>query len=740
MSRERRNSIALCLSSILAISLIFTCSLLTSCDDPVEMSPQETGIKIDNINAIAMEYEKNAMFISSGHTISKSLDNGKAVRLESSSIVIDHSAFIDGVPGHYDIHIEDKTTNRETSYKATVIESEIVSIKLGDFRKDYFLGENIIPQDVQIIKIRSDGTEVKAKPNEYQIGDSQYDNSQIGQYQISVTLLSNASFSLDYTVNVKDYTDISFDGKYSYIDNTYTFGAPNVFAFEIENNVMTHYYGEIYLSGLLEINIVDGNLIFSHPNITQTMRYVPAHRSFIVKGIAGDPDLECTSLANSDFVISVVGELTQNHHNSYIAKDGTLSYSTISYLTYNYGGIYTDSSFSTEIDYYTVFDENTTVVVGHKPVINEEQPYVGIWYRKDWRSLIYLEADLTMHSGRPEFSVTFTAQNDGQGNYMLRTNSQGNMYYVKNDDTLNLLHPETGEIYLTYRRYNPLTQLIVTINHNNSIDQFVINKGEAFEAMTIKDDEISWYSIPSYKGELLYNDITFYNATRQSNYLTDFTGYMFGDLSRYFTIEDNDWDDILTSGHRYVLVEYYRLEEVGRGYIAFFDKHSIDNSYDFKITPINGKDEVFYINISTQRINEANRSYFLRGLHINGNEQTFVQNLYPFGDLPIVGTYYASDNTELWISAKGCIGIVKHNTPTSYSVEMVRPLVKSISENEVLFIMRNYYEPSESARFTTYELKISRLNEHFTFVYEGKTFTRSDTPSAAFLRYEETLF
>lgn len=692
-----------------------------------------TGLSIENFNAIVTEYEKNISFISSGFELANLLDNGKTSQVLQDDLSVDYSQFNEGIKGKYNIKLSNKKTNKETSYEVEVVDLDVVEIKLLNYRQNYYFGEKIVPQDLKIVKVRSDGSEVVCKSTEYSIDETNFDSTQKGTYDVSVSLIGNSEFKIDYQVEVIDYDEHSFDGKYSYLIDSYKYGAPTVYAFEIKNGAITSYYSEILLNGSLNFDFSGNDLVVSCEGHSQKMVYNPEKRSFVVSGIAGDPDMECFKLFDGDYLLGIKGELVTYSQDKYVAKEGTLPYSTYAYLVHNYGGVYFDPKLSQEINCQSAFNQDTIVNVGTKQDNSSNKEYVGIWYREDWNKLIYLENDMTIHSGTWKNSKPFTATKNSEGNYVIRSTNYDVMIFNPIEDTLSLLDPETGEVYLVYHRFNENTQIIVTLKY----DQYVLNKGDSFVPMKVEQDRISWYELDNYNGEPLYENKDFSSVTSASVDMTLYDEYIYGNIHHYYKIESNDWDDKLKTGWRYVLVEYLEYEEVSRGYLAFSNYDLETRVTTFEVTPFDQNKEKYRFEIDRIKIQENDTMYYSNRINING--AYYQEDRYPFKELNVLGSYFTDEGDEIVLTSRGVLGIVKYGSNGGMSVSYEFPLLKSVSENEVIFLLKDYYEPDSSARFNYYEFKVTLENGQYYFIYNGKKYVRSEEPSKNYLD-QETFF
>ena len=527
----------------------------------VVLTPRDTELRILNNDDIVTTYEKNCSFISSGFEVAKKKSNGANEILDPSLYTVDSSQFKNGVEGTYPISIFlNSNKSVKTSYDVEVINDEVLSISLENYRDTYYVGETIIPSDITLIKECESGTNREAKITEYEFDTSQFNSSIVGTYEIKVTLISNPSFFLTYSVDVKDIDEADLSGRYAYVEPLTAGGEPTIFALEIDDNIVTSYYSEILLGGEMIKEVANGEIhIRGSLGGSQTMTYIPSERTLLVSGIAGDPDLPCFRINRLDAMITVDGALLRDYENAvkYVALNGHIPSATLAYLTNCYGGVYLTSSLGEKVTHEMEFLEDTKLYVGFKPVVDSKKPYLGKWFDDD--GLVRFTIYENEVYGRP-----YTVQDIGNGTYYIRINDGSILAYHFDTDTIDVLSLDDYSPWISLSHYVGGLQCLVSLNIPNERVEFVIDKGETLNPFYITDNKIISYNIPAYFGTPIEENVTFY-ATTVTKYMIDIDG-RFGGLKDYFEIV-GCWDvNRLNTQHSYWFNEYQDYELVKQGW------------------------------------------------------------------------------------------------------------------------------------------------------------------------------
>lgn len=534
-------------SIVMAVAIVIPLSVV--------LNPWDTGLQILNHDDIVTTYEKNCSFISSGFEVVKKKSNGTNEILAPSLYTVDSSQFRDGVEGTYPISIFlNSNKSIKTSFDVEVIDDEVLTISLGEYRDTYYVGETIIPSDITLIKECESGVDREAKITEYEFDTSLFNSSVVGTYEIKVTLISNPLFFSTYLVDVQDIDEADLSGRYAYKEPLTAGGEPTVFALEIESNIITSHYSEILIHGEMIKEVVDGEIhIRGNYGGTQTMTYLPSARTLLVSGIAGDPDLPCFRINRLDAMITVDGASLQDYEKEveYVALNGHIPSSTLEYLTNRYGGVYLTSSLGEKVTHEMEFLEDTMLYVGFKPVVDDEKPYLGKWF--DDSGLVRFTIDENEIYGRP-----YTVQDMGNDTYYIRLNDGSIFAYHFNTDVIDILNPEDYSPGISLNHYVGGLQCLVTLNianyYKSKVVEFVVNKGEILNCFYITDTSIVSYDIPNYLDTPIEEDLTF-SAYMKTKYMIDIWG-RYGGLKDYFELT-NCWSaDRLDSGHSYWFNEY----------------------------------------------------------------------------------------------------------------------------------------------------------------------------------------
>ena len=182
-------ALSACASLVLAGGLILTLILVNNKDNKNKMVLRpivENAMRLDNENEIVREFESNASFVFGG-TLTKKNADGKAIDINNSLVELDYSQFKKGTVGNYTINCHLKSDkNAYVSYNVLVNDEIIDHIKINNYRDTYYVGENVMNDDVEVIKVMKSGKEIHALPTEIVIDDSFFDSTQPGICQLTV--------------------------------------------------------------------------------------------------------------------------------------------------------------------------------------------------------------------------------------------------------------------------------------------------------------------------------------------------------------------------------------------------------------------------------------------------------------------------------------------------------------------------------------------------------------------------
>ena len=334
---------------LLSFSILCLAVLIITPTLYFNLSRKIESLRITNVEDLVLEYEKDTNFVSDGIEIEILYSDGSTSIAKDKEIVIDSSNFNSSKAGVYTIDIFLKNDeNIKTSYQVEVEDVYIEDISLLDYRKTYYLNEEISTKDVKLEKILSNGKTKEVKDSEINLDYSKLNTKTLGKYEIYVSLLTDDTFNLEYEVEVVEFRDIILKGLY-YIDNSMYFNSysPTTIALEIdENNIAKPIYSELIIEGELKTSLIDGKITVKDNKHNQEMYFDPFTKTFYVKGMMqGEPDFSLYYKDENDYIITLIGEGEDVPSDRFVAIDGKLNKDTYLYLTKVFGDIYLDSDF-----------------------------------------------------------------------------------------------------------------------------------------------------------------------------------------------------------------------------------------------------------------------------------------------------------------------------------------------------------------------------------------------------------
>lgn len=682
-------------SIVMAVAIVIPLSVV--------LNPCDTGLQILNHDDIVTTYEKNCSFISSGFEVVKKKSNGTNEILAPSLYTVDSSQFRDGVEGTYPISIFlNSNKSIKTSFDVEVIDDEVLTISLGEYRDTYYVGETIIPSDITLIKECESGVDREAKITEYEFDTSLFNSSVIGTYEIKVTLISNPLFFLTYLVDVQDINEADLSGRYAYKEPLTAGGEPTVFALEIEDNIVTSHYSEILIGGEMIKEVVDGEIhIRGSLGGSQTMTYIPNERTLLVSGIAGDPDLPCFRINRLDAMITVDGASLQDYEKEveYVAINGHIPSSTLEYLTNRYGGVYLTSSLGEKVTHEMEFLIDTKLYVGFKPVVDDEKPYLGKWF--DDSGLVRFTIDENEIYGRP-----YTVQDMGNGTYYIRLNDGSIFAYHFNTDVIDILNPEDYSPGISLNHYVGGLQCLVTLNianyYKSKVVEFVVNKGEILNCFYITDTSIVSYDIPNYLDTPIEEDLTF-SAYMKTKYMIDIWG-RYGGLKDYFELT-NCWSvDRLDTGHPYWFNEYKDYVLVKQGWTEI----------------VGGTKNLSSVTLLVHYDDNSTEELIFNGSLTLG-ETTYSESGPLWQGLSCLGEYYNEQDEKIIIDEYGRF-MYSVTTISEYTYQVYEGL-RMTSMSDTLITMIYYHQDEHDNRIVK-EATLELADERWVFTIDRGVYSQ----------------
>jgi len=665
----------------------------------VVLVPHDTELQILNHDDIVTTYEKNCYFINTGFEVGKKKSNGTNEILDPSLYTVDSSQFKDGVEGTYPISIFlNSNKSIKTSFDVEVINDEVLSISLEDYRDTYYVGETIIPSDITLIKECESGADREAKITEYEFDLSQFNSSVVGTYNIKVTLISNPNFFITYPVNVKDIDEADLSGRYAYKEPLTAGGEPTIFALEIENNIITSHYSEILICGEMIKEVINGEIhIRGSLGGSQTMTYIPNERTLLVSGIAGDPDLSCFRINRLDAMVTVDGELLKDYEKGveYVALNGHIPSATLEYLTNCYGGVYLTSSLGEKVTHEMEFLEDTKLYVGFKPVVDSKKPYLGKWFDDD--GLVRFTIYENEVYGRP-----YTVQDMGNDTYYIRINDGSTLAYRFDTDTLDILNFEDYTPRISLSHYVGGLQCLVSLNTPNKLVEFVVNKGETFNPFYITNNLITSYNIPTYLDTPIEESVTYF-ATMVTEYMIDIGG-RFGGLKDYFEIV-GCWDvGRINTGHSYWFNEYQDYELVKQGWTEI----------------VGGTKSLSSVTLLVHYDDGSVDSLIFNGTLTLG-ETTYTRSGALWQGFSCLGEYYNEQEEKIIIDEYGRF-MYSETSITGYTYQVYEALrVTSMSDSLITMI---YHHQDEHDNLVIKNATLELVGDKWVFTIERGVYTQ----------------
>lgn len=373
-----RKNLAYALSIVAVIALLIPIGLIFK---------KENGVKqivIANLNELAVEYQLNSNFISSGIVVKKQFADGREELCLSDEIEIDSSAFKVGVVGEYPITVTLKKNRKITTQYTVQINNEyLCGIDVELKRSVYFLGEKIGKDDIKVSKLLVNkelvgedfsgeigkvqqelAVKKEGKQSEYTIKKPEGFLTEEGVHDLGIVLNGNEQFSFNCTVFVQDLNNLYLDGLYAYTDENLQNG-PTFLAFAITQNFITSYYSEVALEGRITKQIVDGQIQITDADNLQKAIYSTVNGTLSFKDDVNNSNFICFKIGVNDFLIRLKGDNFYDNR-YYLAKGGKLSKGTVEYLKNTYGGIWKDEQRNEAVDENTIFTKDTSLFVGNK--------------------------------------------------------------------------------------------------------------------------------------------------------------------------------------------------------------------------------------------------------------------------------------------------------------------------------------------------------------------------------------
>ena len=705
----------------------------------------EKAMRLDNQNEILREFESNASFVFGG-TLTKKNADGKAIDINNNLVEIDSSEFKEGRVGNYTINCHLKSDrNAYVSYNVLVNDEVIDHIKINNYRNTYYVGESVLNDDIDIIKVMKSGKEVHALPTEIDIDDSNFSSSNPGKCSLSVNLLTNKAIKAEYEVDVKPLEEMDLHGDYAYELNYIKVGTPIIRAFNI-NGKITPEYSSIHISGKYKRTYESGQIIIdsadANSSTSQTIRYVPHTREMIVYSSRADRERICFLMSERDvtFTVGNVDDKWTNY--KFVAKNGYISDKEIDYFKFHYGGVYFDKDLTKPVNSLTHLDEDTTIYVGRKQIEAEETGYIGHWYSESSNnemSLTITQTGMGNYGSSNKSSYTASEEED-----QVIIRKQGYVYaYDKLDGHLYLLDEYSGKRTTEYQKYDPNTHFVCTlIDSISRAKRYIVYElGDSLNKSVVDTAVItrinaSYYYVNNiatpYYDEPIVEDVTAEGNVYHS-YLNSYFG-KYGSYNAYWQLTDNfgaDRQDRTDHHHFLTRVENGIATRVG--WVNF--SKVVTETHGVPVTDNYG--EQIYGNDGEPLYREVKESYFIahayfedhgvKEIKIASNSNTIdlgngwvAPNETIWSNMPFIGTYETEGGKRIGVLDNATLSerIVKDGDEEVNTIDCA---LVSLTENEIVI---NCVDKGSNSERIEFQLTINRINNRYQFTYNGETYFR----------------
>ena len=559
----------------------------------------EKAATLDNQNEVLREFESNASFIFGGN-ITKRNEDGKAIDVNESIVKVDDSEFKKGVTGNYTINCRLESDDKAlVSYNVIVNEDVIEEIAVVSKKSVYYMGETVLPSDVEIFKVMETGKTVRALPTEIGIDLRDYNAAEAGKYKVTAYLQTNKKIQVTYEVEVKPLEEIDLKGKYAYEMNDNRVGSPIVYAFEINDTIVPQ-YPNIIMEGDYTYSIINGQVLIKNGHYGQAITYIPETREMVVSGLDGAPDMKCFLMSDRDSLYSVKGLRSFDRDIKFVAKNGYISKKALDYFDATCSGIYTDTKLKSKVSSLEHFFKEETLFAGRDRTIVIDTGYIGDWYQEsDMNKLKISITDKAMgeyeNSNRPYVI-------DETKDEVIISCDDKNYSYDKSTGVLYLLSSD-GKRTIKYRKYDANVEAICQFIYDDSAnyESMVYKLGESINKRFITDN-ILYYAIASTyvdsNGvELAYNDepITKDMTVRGSfghRYMSSLMGKYGENYMSYWEVTDKFGADKMNGeeDHSYYLQRVEMGQVTRTGWFHFTEA----TREQYKIPYKNSHDEYVY--------------------------------------------------------------------------------------------------------------------------------------------------
>ena len=665
-------------------------------------------VRLANPRTVQRTYERNLSFVESGLSLSAQSPTGKTKVLSGDAIQVDASAFREGEPGDYPIHVSSEEGS--LTFDVEVIESEVVSIE-ASFRKGaYYDGEVPLSSDFLVEKVRDDGTKARATDSEIGLECGAIDSS-LGKVLITVYLKTNPSISVPMEVEVRPLEEIDLAGEYAYIDDYCAFGQPAVEAFSIKEGYFRPIYTEFVCEGEMSLSVEDGKVRMKLPGYNQGGTYDPSTRTFWIDGIAGDPPFACFLRPEGTVEVDMAFVLDEGREETFLALGGYLTPGTLDYIKYLEGDCYLDEAHAIPVDEDTLFTERTRIYCHAEDQDEYDAVLDGIWVdeRGSIPTVGWVFEDGGISWGLGSSTHPMSVVRDGNS-LLVRYGSFEVILYDIATDTI-LTYQDEDLLTGSYRRIDREKEAIFTLAYGmNGREDYVLEKGSSLPSAIIENNgsSISFLEVDGYSGEPVWEDVSFPGSVGR-RYLSDYWG-RYGSHSDYWQIvsprsldlplETETWND-----YAFCIFEDYELVDWAP---IKFDRYE-DGTILGDLRFLSGKEAVLRFD----------------GNSISYGGETRLESDSPWEGLLILGRYVSEDGGEIEIDKYAQISEVTHREDGSEihssCIAWLKDYDDETGEGTVLYSWTSLDGKEHELR----ECPVTREGDVLTLVYEGVSYSRS---------------
>ena len=666
-------------------------------------------VRLADPRTVQRTYERNLSFVEDSISLSTQGPTGKTKVLSGEAIQVDASAFHEGEPGDYPIHVSSEEGS--LTYEVEVIESEAVSLEASFLKGAYYDGEIPLPSDFLVDKVRDDGTKARATDSEIGLEYGAIDSS-LGTAAITIYLKTNPSLSVRLEADVLPLCHIDLSGEYAYIDDYCSFGQPAVEAFSIKEGYFYPIYTEFVCNGKMSLSVEDGEVRMKLPGYNQGGTYDPEMRLLWIDGIAGDPPFACFLRPGGTVEVDASFVLDEGREETFLALGGYLTPGTLDYIKYLEGDCYLDEAHTLLVGEDTLFTERTRVYCHAEDEDIYDEVLEGIWV--DERGSIP-SVGWVFHEGGIAWGLgdsfdPMSVLRDGNTLLVRYGSFEVIRYDIATDMVLTYAEDET--LTGSYRRIDEENEVIFTLTYGmNGRDDYVLERGEPLPSYEISPNgsSVSFLEADGYDGGPVTEDVS-YHGSVGTRYLSDYWG-RYGDHRNYWQIvspRSLDLEVPTDTWNEYVFCIFEDYELVDYAPVRF-DRYE-DGALLGDLLFASGKEDVLRFD----------------GGSVSFRGETRMEGRYPWENLLILGKYVSEDGKEIEIDKFAQISEIAHREDGSELhsatyVAWLKDYDEETGDGTILYSWTSLNGDEHELR----ECPVTREEDTMTILYDGVSYSRS---------------